>query len=429
MGSSKRLKLIAVIAQGVMLGAGSVWADDSAALRADVEVLKSKLASVESKLAASERSGGAPGSADTGGPAMLQLPSGLQGLQLSGYGDVSYILNFERADAAKGRTNRGRAFDLQSNAFTPQAFTLTLEKPVSADMPVGFRTDLMFGDDAEVIHSTGLGNATQPFDLEQAYITYHAPVGNGLDFKAGKFVTLLGSEVIRSPDDWSFSRSFLFTYAIPFTHTGVLASYSLGDYGSVTGGVVNGWDIVDENNQFKSLIGAVTLTPIKTVSLGINGITGAERPGDNRNDRSVIDLTAMWQPIEPLTLMANWDYGHESGLSHGVTGTTGFDTANWHGLALYAKYDVSKIWSLAGRWEYFNDLGNTRTGLTGPGGTTENNLHFQEFTLTSQWKLFNHLISRLEYRHDNANERVFFRGKSTFLTYQDTISTEVIYQF
>ena len=32
--------------------------------------------------------------------------------------------------------------------------------------------------------------------LEQAYVSIRAPVGNGWDFKAGKFVSILGYEVI-----------------------------------------------------------------------------------------------------------------------------------------------------------------------------------------------------------------------------------------
>jgi len=403
---------------------------DNAALKAEVEVLKSRLAALESKLAGSQTfSTTAPSLGQKAGLPTLELPSGLQGLQMSGYVDTSYVYNFNGPDAGASRTNRGRVFDVNSNSFTPQAAELVLEKPETDSMPIGFRTDLFFGDDAEVIHATGLGNATQPFDLQQAYITLKAPMGSGLDFKVGKFVTLLGAEVIESPANWNFSRSFLFGYAIPFTHTGALASYSFGDLGSATFGVVNGWDLADENNSFKTMLGQLTLTPIKSVTLSTNLITGAERPSDNRNDRTVLDLVATWQPLEKLTLMANYDYGHESSVTHGVAGTAGPDSANWQGLALYAKYDLTDKWALAGRWEFFNDMDNVRTAFTGPGGTTLDNLHFTEFTLTSQWKLYEHLLARLEFRQDNSNERVFFRAGSAFRDYQDTISGELIYHF
>jgi len=422
--------MMAVMAASLMV-AGAAGADEpsDAALKADIEVLKTRLQKLESQV----ENRTVPPTGSEASNAFITLPSGLQNVQISGYADVSYIYNWNRPDAATGRTNRGRAFDTQSNGFTPQAFNLAIERPLDDAIPVGFRADLLFGDDAEVIHSTGLGTGGAPsdsFDLEQLYVTAKAPVGDGITFKAGKFVTLLGAEVIRSQDDWNFSRSMLFTYAIPFTHTGVLASYPLGEWGSVTGGVVNGWDIVDENNQFKTMIGSLALTPIKDVNFSVNGVTGAERAGDNRNDRSVIDLVATWKALDMLTLMANYDYGHESSMAHGVTGTAGFDSANWEGVDLYAKYDLSPKWSLAGRWGWFNDMDNVRAGFTGPGGTLLiNGVNYFDYTFTSQWQLYQHLLARLEYRHDDASERVYFRRGDGFSEHQDTIATEFIYTF
>ena len=40
----------------------------------------------------------------------------------------------------------------------------------------------------------------------------------------GKFVTPIGAEVIESQDNWNYTRSILFGYAIPFYHVGVRAT-------------------------------------------------------------------------------------------------------------------------------------------------------------------------------------------------------------
>ena len=433
--------LVSLVTCHLALAAGGVARADepsNAALLAEIQALKTRLAQLEAKVGTSNPSFSsepAGGPSKPGAPT-LQLPSGLSGLQMSGYVDTSYIMNLEQADAGKGRATRARTFDTQPNGFTPNAFNLALEKPLSDESLIGFRTDILAGTDAQIIHSTGLGapagagDAVESFDLEQAYAMLRVPVGKGVDIKVGKFVTLWGSEVIRSMDNWNFSRSYMFGFSIPFTHTGALVSYPIfGDKGSATIGVVNGWDTVVENNQFKTMLGSVSLTPIEKVTLTANWITGAERTADNRNDRSMIDLVAMWQPAEKLTLMANYDYGHESGLVHGVAGTSGFDSANWTGLALYAKYDITPTWSLAGRGEWFNDMAGVRTGLTGPSGTLENGINFYGWTLTSQWKLQEHVLARLEYRRDTADEHVFFHDKSGFLNYQDTLAAEVIYHF
>ncbi|MBI3082995.1 MAG: porin, partial [Candidatus Omnitrophica bacterium] len=237
----------------------------------------------------------------------------------------------------------------------------------------------------------------------------------GIDFKIGKFVTLLGAEVIESPANWNSSRSYMFGFSIPFTHTGILASYPLGEWGSATGGVVNGWDIVDDNNKAKTLIGNVTLTPFEKLTLSFNGITGAEQAGDSNDKRSVFDLVATYQPMDKLTLMANYDVGHESGLAPASGGKSGI---GWTGLALYAKYDLSPTWYLAGRWEWFDDKDNIRTGLTSFGGGTPPDVDFYEWTLTSQWTLHKHVLARLEYRHDFADQRVFFHDTDGFSHYQ-----------
>jgi len=420
--------LFSLVTRHSSLVTAVAWADEAsdAALKAEVEVLKKRLNELEARLAETELQG-ISGIAEKPAGAFMELPSGLQGLGLSGYADVSYIYNFQEPEEPTVG-NIGRAFDTESNGFTPHAFELVLEKPITDQMPLGFRTDLFYGDDASVFKATGLGVAGEDFDLQQAYITAKAPIGEGLEFKVGKFVTLLGAEVIESPANWNFSRSYMFFYSIPFTHTGVLATYPIGEWGSVTGGVVNGWDIVDDNNKAKSFLGNLTLTPLESVTLSSNLITGAEQSGSSRNRRTVVSNIVTWTPpIEHLSLMANYDYGHESGLTPG-TGVAGFEAADWQGLALYAKYDVTDTWSLAGRWEWFDDKDNVRTKLTSIGGGIPTDIDFYGWTLTSQWKLYEHVLARLEYRHDKADERVFARDEG-LTNYQDTIAVELIYHF
>src|SRR5256714_212565 len=92
------------------------------------------------------------------------------------------------------------------------------------------------------------------FDLQQAFVTYIAPIGSGLRFDVGKYVTHLGYEVIEGYDGYgdNYSRSILFGYAIPFTHTGLKASYGFSSKVAAMFEVVNGWDLVRDNNLSKS---------------------------------------------------------------------------------------------------------------------------------------------------------------------------------
>ncbi len=398
-----------------VLSAGYVRADEpsNAGLKAEVELLKERLAKLEDQLDSQKASEAGAAS----GSAIVQLPSGLHGVNLSGFVDTTYTYNFNTPKSP--RTNTLRVFDTRANSVMLNNAELVLEKPVSVESPVGFRTDLDFGTDSEVVGgvTTGLGTGDDEVDLQQAYVEYLAPVGNGLDVKAGKFVTLHGAEVIESKDNWNISRSLLFGFAIPFTHTGVRANYAWCDKFSTVVGVNNGWDVVDDNNEAKTVELGFTAIPLEKVSVGSTYMLGAEQTGNNTNQRSLWDIVASYQPIEPLQLKLNYDYGWEDNAA-------GFhNNAVWQGLAGYARYALNDQWALALRGEWFSDPDGVRTALGRTG------LKVYEWTATSEYQLNKHLLSRLEYRHDQANENVFLHDKSGQRPNQDTIALEFIAPF
>jgi hypothetical protein len=277
---------------------------------------------------------------------------------------------------------------------------LNFEKPISKDSPVGFRVDLDYGQDAKLIHANGLGNANDEFDLEQAYVQifvpFTLPFMNELRFKIGKFATLHGAEVIESVDNWNFSRSYLFSYAIPFTHTGVRAYYKPFANLPVDAwiGIVNGWDNVVDNNRAKTLEGQLSYYPTDRLSFSVGGMFGPERANSNKDFRDVIDVVATYKVTDKLTLKANYDYGWErngatalpaSGTTLTYTGLADKD-ATWQGMAFYAKYDIYDWWSLAGRAEYFNDAQGVRTGVF-VNNNGINHLGLFEYTFTSEFQI------------------------------------------
>ena len=368
--------------------------------------------------------------------------------QFGGHVATSYNYNF---NDPKSRNNVFRVFDDKANQFDINQAELWIEKPTSDASRIGFGLDFVIGRDAKKVHSLGLGisagddpTKSDVFDLTQAYVTYKAPIGNGLDLKAGKFVTLHGAEVIRRTGDYQISRSLLFGFAIPFTHTGIMTTYAVNDWLTVTGGIVNGWDNTDDNNNDKSFHGMVTLTPLKDLSLIIGGTWGAEArfAGDDANGpkRGLIDVVATYKPISPLTLTLNFDYGdQDKGVFKNPT-TGELKDASWYGVAAYAQYDLTDKLSVGLRGEYFVDEQGFRFGFasadpTNPGNPLRVNLW--ELTLTGRYKLFDHLFASVEYRHDEAtNGRQVFddggldsNGVQKKSDSQDTIAFELVYQF
>ena len=204
---------------------------------------------------------------------------------------------------------------------------------------------------------------------------------------------------------------------------------------STTIGFDNGWDVVSDNNAGKTLETSFTITPNDKMSLTTNYMVGSEQTtsttqpataglGSNSHMRHLIDIVASYQPIAPLQLKANFDFGYEQkGVRIGKNAT-------WTGLAGYARYALTDRWALASRAEWFHDGGGTRTGILGGlNGITGSGVSLWELTLTNEYKLNSHLIGRLEYRHDQANERIFRRNDVGQRPYQDTIAAEVIMPF
>lgn len=332
-----------------------------------------------------------------------------------------------------------RVFNNTRDSFNLDQAKVTLEKPIGdSDFGAGYRVDLLFGTTASMIHSTRANGSTFDLgndgDLEQAYVQLRIPVGNGLDVKFGKFVTLLGNEVIDAPPNWNYSRSYLFACAAPRTHTGALMSYRFNDIVDAQLAVVNGWDNVEDNNSGKTLMGRVGVTLLNgKLVFATMGIGGPEQNSDNRNYRWVVDEVVTWNATEKLSFAFEALYGSESIPDDPMAlGYTMRDNYEWWGAALYAKYRWNAHLSTALRAEYFSDVGGSRLGgvvgvntLRGPG--EENTVDVQEYTLTfaleNVWK---NLTPRLEFRYDHLNAPVFTTEQTHSVF---TASLDFIYAF
>ncbi|MGH8056397.1 MAG: porin, partial [Candidatus Entotheonellia bacterium] len=309
--------------------------------------------------------------------------------------------------------NRLRVFDRPANTFSVNLVEVALEKKAEEPGMAGFRVDFDVGRDVPFFRAAGFeaGN----FDIQQAFVTYKAPLGEGLSITFGKFVSLMGSEMIDSPDNFNTSRSFLFGFSQPFTHTGLVLTYPLVRGLDLSVGLVNGWDNIDDNNDAKTFLGRLMYTA-EHVTVALAGIYGAEQTDRESPKRWVIDLTAMIMPLPRLHLMVNYDYGRED---EAVVTATGFADATWQGIAVIVHMAATDKFGLSVRGEFFNDEDGARTGTV---------QDLWEITLTAAYKWVKGFETRLEYRHDRANVASFDReGRPT--KNQDTISAEFIYRF
>jgi hypothetical protein len=352
----------------------------------------------------------------------------LKSIHPSFYIDTAYEYNFNNP---KSGQNQLRVFDIEHNEIDLHLFQLAFKRTPTTEGGlmnlVGFGVKLSFGEDADIFAARGLGDEDDEFDLQEAYIHVLAPVGNGLDIYAGKYVTLAGAEVIESKDNFNFSRSFLFGFAIPFTHTGVRLHYPAGPLDFIVG-VNNGWDVVDDNNDGKTIEARIGLT-YEVFSIGVVGYFGPEQDGVDGDWRELVDILATLTPIENLTLVVNVDFGWEQDVNFDLDGDGVMDVeenVNWWGIAGYIVYDFNEAIRLALRGEYFDDNDGFRTGTKQKLFEITPTLSIKPF---AKYKPFDNLVLRFEYRFDHSDEDSFEDNDGDFKDTQHTIATEFLYYF
>jgi hypothetical protein len=342
-------------------------------------------------------------------------PKWFDEIAVNAFVSLAYLYNSNRP--ATG-VNSFRVFDFNDNSFNLDVAELVVQIAPSKPNDAGFRVDFTAGNSIPQIAKSQDQTVAQ-FDLQQAFLSYIAPIGSGLRLDVGKYVTHLGYEVIEGYDGYNdnYSRSLLFGYAIPFTHTGVKASYTFSSQVAGMVEVVNGWDLVRDNNKSKSIGAQLTLTPVAPLSVLLNWIGGPELANNNHTKRNVFDLVAILKATKALTLGVNGDYGVENGTSAVIPGAD----AKWKGIAGYATLALTDKFSFALRGETLHDDGGVRFG-TGTKTT------LSEGTFTPAYKLTDHLLLRGEVRYDKANQPILTK-RTTFSDKQTTVGANLIFAY
>ena len=403
----------------------------SATMSQRVQELEKEVGELRGELAALKSGGSAP--AGTPATAMAALPQSnavsttpatvnpppgaslaslLGPTSLSGFVDMYYNYN---ANQPASRTNSFRSFDSASNQFALNLVELVVDKtPEVTNSRTGYHIALGFGQAINAVNATDPGGLGFDQYLKEAYFSYLAPVGKGLQIDAGKFVTPHGAEVIETKDDLNYSRGLLFSYAIPYFHYGLRAKYTFNDKYSISGFLVNGWNNVVDNNTGKTYGIGFGWNPTKKISFTQNYMAGPEQVSNNSSWRQLWDTVVTYTPNSRLSFTLNTDYGRGDrapNVAHPVF---------WTGAAGYVKYAFNEKYSLVTRYEYYNDHDGFTTGTP---------QHFNGLTATFQRTIANHIMSRLEFRRDMSNEPTFLKGAGLPVTAQNTVTAGFVFMF
>jgi hypothetical protein len=318
-------------------------------------------------------------------------------LQLSGFGEASYSVSSN----AGGDVIVGRLYDRFHNQFMLNALTLVLEKPHEpAKRSVGFRSQVLFGQNAAVIQSGGFNLGNQG-DMPQLYVTLNLPTKNGSGFqiKAGRIPTLLGLEVIETTANPNWSEGNQFIFVENFTALGVSFETKLTEKIDAQLRLINGWDVVEDNNDGKSLMARVGFAPNANTSIAFVGFFGPEQSGNDSADRSGLELL-LWRKLGGgVAVWVQVDLGWEEESPALADPTQG---AQWFAFGAWLTYDLSSTVGLALRGDYVNDQNGARSSgiLSFPANTGHT---FGSGTATLNIKSWPGALLRPELRYDRSS--------------------------
>jgi Putative beta-barrel porin-2, OmpL-like. bbp2 len=309
------------------------------------------------------------------------------GLTVSGYIAASYY-------ASNGYPGNIHQFDVDHNTFQlDQAGFQVAYQPKEG---FGGLVDVIAGEDARILHLAEDGHDTS-FDVRQAFLQY--ATGN-LTVMAGKFVTLAGAEVINPTLNTNFSRSLLFFDSEPLTHTGVRASYVMGDF-TFTGGVNNGWNTTSTSYGSKTGELSVAYAPAsKLFAVSANAYFGKTEAFDA--EKTLIDVVATYNVTSALSLVLNFDWDQQQ---DGLVDAAGvLHDASWNAAALYVNYAINDQFRVSLRGEYLDDTDGFVTGA---------HQTLKEGTITFGYSPVKSFELRAEFRYDKsgADTPTFFRTR------------------
>lgn len=328
-------------------------------------------------------------------------------MDISGFVDGFYSYNNNHpTHANNGESNDFYNFNDTANEPDLSAAKLTLNHDPGK---LGARIDLFYGRTNKFVNAPG-----QLEYVEQAYLSTKPPKAKGLEVDLGKFVTSAGAEVIEAKDNWNYSRSLLFAWAIPYYHFGLRTSMPVSKVETVGVQIVNGWNNITKDTGGVT-VGLTSALVKPKYTWNVNVYTGAnDVPGQN-GYRNLFDTTVLLTPNSKFNAYVNYDYGqNQDSISNGVGDN---QTNRWQGVAFAAHQQVTGTTAVAGRVEVFNDDKGYATGTAQT---------MKEFTGTYEYHWSKGILGRLEYRHDFSDKQVFHHGNTGLTDGQSTLTVGLI---
>jgi hypothetical protein len=354
------------------------------------------------------------------------IASFFEQVEFGGWVTASYVYNTNDPNTGanvSGNVNTGGApntgtFGL-ADPFHPDTQTFQLDqlwfemsKAATEDSRAGFGVDLVMGKTADFLTGSGGGSNGNNVDVYQAYAEYLAPLGSGINVKAGRFATVVGAEVAQSVYNWNITRGLVYSVLQPFNHVGLYISSEMD----------NGfdWGVGAVNSVFSNLnadtdnnAAAIWHLGYSQDSWGItfSGLYGGDNststrdsvncpaPGaglcSNEDAVLLLDSVLTWDPSENLSTWIDVTYNMLTGNNNPAVGSDPWSV----GVAVAGRLAITEATGFALRGEYLYANDNF-LGIGAP--TSDSNLW--SLTGTLDHSLTENLIAKAEVRYEEGDQ-------------------------
>lgn len=360
-----------------------------------------------------------------GDPISYLVPQGRR-VRARGWLDGGFIGNTQ--DPASKFNGPYNAVDRSNEPMFNQAYLITeAVLPSDETFGVGGRVDILYGEDFLLAQSAGV-EARQNFSLKWNSQYYgiaipqaYGEIGNSkLSLKLGHFYTIVGYESVMSPLNFFYSHSYSYQFAGPFTHWGGLAKYQWTDNVEFEGGIVNGWNALDNRTDRPNFLGKVKYTSDSKLwwtSFAVvtgdefSNVAGLPNVANVSSNRTRYSLLAGLNPTCNIEYVFHHWYGVQN------DGQPFGGAALWYGIDQYLYYRMTEKWRAGARFEWFRDDDGTRIGLNRPSNPNKPPFPGSAYSLALglNWTPIPNVLIRPEIRAD------WFTGNVARQPYNDGV--------
>jgi hypothetical protein len=250
------------------------------------------------------------------------------------------------------------SFNDAPHEFSVDQLWFYTEKVAEADAcsaDWGYRFDVMYGRHGHAAQAYGNDGGTWDVTFDHGHYEWalpqlYAEVAFGdWSVKLGKWFTPVGYEVIPSTGNFFYSHTLTHYNSEPFSHTGVLGTYSGYDDATIYTGWALGWDTgFDQFDGGNIFVGGLTYNVAEDVALtylvtvGNFGWKSEGEFGFSHHFVGIFDLSENWQYV----------LQHDFLDTEGIPGDDDTDGQD-KGVSNYLFYTLNDCWKVGGRFEWW----------------------------------------------------------------------------